>query len=150
MAFSMFVTPSTSSVCLLYCGCRVPYSYVLYHNPCQTVCSILCWTLLFYETPLRAHCTSQNEEGCAQWHLYVRFLDLRFARILGFEPANLGTKGQQATSRPPKPLRCTAIVSPRWLNPLNAKLNPICHLLALLGAYHILHVSRIRVNLSLI
>ena len=32
------------------------------------------------------------------------------------------------------------------INPLNAKLNPICHLLALLGAYHILHVSRIRVN----
>ena len=31
-------------------------------------------------------------------------------------------------------------------NPLNAKLNPICHLLALLGARHILHVSRIRVK----
>jgi len=31
-------------------------------------------------------------------------------------------------------------------NPLNAKLNPICHLLALLGAHHILHISRIRVN----
>jgi hypothetical protein len=29
---------------------------------------------------------------------------------------------------------------------LNAKLNPICHLLALLGAHPILHVSRIRVN----
>jgi len=31
-------------------------------------------------------------------------------------------------------------------NPLNAKLNPICHLLALLGAHHILHVSGIRVK----
>jgi hypothetical protein len=31
-------------------------------------------------------------------------------------------------------------------NPLNAKLNPICYLLALLGAHHILHVSRIRVK----
>ena len=31
-------------------------------------------------------------------------------------------------------------------NPLNAKLNPTCHLLALLGAHRILHVSRIRVN----
>jgi hypothetical protein len=28
---------------------------------------------------------------------------------------------------------------------LNAKLNPICHLLALLGDQNILHVSRIRV-----
>jgi len=32
------------------------------------------------------------------------------------------------------------------LNPLNAKLYPICHLLTLLGAHHILHVSRIRVK----
>ena len=32
------------------------------------------------------------------------------------------------------------------INPLNAELNPICHLLALLGAHHILHVSRLRVN----
>ena len=32
------------------------------------------------------------------------------------------------------------------INPLNADLNPICHLLALLGAHHILHVSRIRVK----
>ena len=31
-------------------------------------------------------------------------------------------------------------------NPLNAQLNPICHLLALFGAHHILHVRRIRVN----
>jgi hypothetical protein len=32
------------------------------------------------------------------------------------------------------------------INPLNAELNPICHLLALLGAHHIFHVSRIRVK----
>jgi len=32
-------------------------------------------------------------------------------------------------------------------NPLNAEFNPICHLLALLGAHHILHISRVRVNL---
>jgi hypothetical protein len=31
-------------------------------------------------------------------------------------------------------------------NPLNAKLNPICHLLALLGAHHILHISEVRVK----
>jgi len=31
-------------------------------------------------------------------------------------------------------------------SPLNAELNPICYLLALLGAHHFLHVSRIRVN----
>jgi hypothetical protein len=35
----------------------------------------------------------------------------------------------------------------RWqFNLLNAELNPICHLLALLGAHHIFHVSRIGFN----
>ena len=32
-------------------------------------------------------------------------------------------------------------------NPLNPELNPICYLLALLGAHHFLSVSRIRVKL---
>jgi len=32
-------------------------------------------------------------------------------------------------------------------NPLKPELNPICYLLALLGAHHFLHISRIRVKL---
>ena len=36
------------------------------------------------------------------------------------------------------------------LNPLNTQLNPICHLLELLGAHHILHISRIRVKVPCI
>jgi hypothetical protein len=28
-----------------------------------------------------------------------------------------------------------------FINPLKAELNPICHLLALLGSHHIFHVS---------
>jgi len=36
------------------------------------------------------------------------------------------------------------------LNPLNAELNPICHLLALLGTHLIFHVSRITVNYTYI
>ena len=32
------------------------------------------------------------------------------------------------------------------INPLNAELNPICHLLALLGVHLFLHVSRIMVK----
>ena len=35
------------------------------------------------------------------------------------------------------------------LNPLNTDLNPICHLLALLEAHHIFHISRIRVNICI-
>jgi len=38
--------------------------------------------------------------------------------------------------------RCPVVI-----NPSNAELNPICHLLALLGAHPILHVSGIRVKL---
>jgi len=34
------------------------------------------------------------------------------------------------------------------VNPLNTELNPICHLLALLGSHHILHISGLRVNIS--
>ena len=37
------------------------------------------------------------------------------------------------------------IGSEKIFNPLNAELNPICHLLALLEAQHILRISRIRV-----
>ena len=32
------------------------------------------------------------------------------------------------------------------VNHLNAELNPVCHLLALLGAHHIFHVSGLRVK----
>jgi hypothetical protein len=35
------------------------------------------------------------------------------------------------------------------INTLNAELIPICHLLALLGAHHILHVSRISVKIAI-
>jgi len=38
------------------------------------------------------------------------------------------------------------MVEKNIINPLNAELNPIYYLLALLGAHHFLHVSRIRVN----
>jgi hypothetical protein len=39
---------------------------------------------------------------------------------------------------------CRSLVRP--VNPLKTQLNPIGHLLALLGAHRVLHVSRIRVN----
>jgi len=40
------------------------------------------------------------------------------------------------------------LVNNSLFNPLIAKLNPICYLLALLGAHPLLHVSRIRINLA--
>ena len=50
---------------------------------------------------------------------------------------NVGSSNQSTQRNIPEDLS---------LNPLNTKLNPISHLLALLGAHHILHVSRVRVN----
>ena len=39
-----------------------------------------------------------------------------------------------------------SMLSNNILNRLNVELNPIRHLLALVGARHLVHVSRIRVN----
>jgi hypothetical protein len=39
---------------------------------------------------------------------------------------------------------CVYVCMNEWINPLNPELNPICYLLALLGAHHFLHISRIR------
>jgi hypothetical protein len=38
------------------------------------------------------------------------------------------------------------LVIASMFNPSKGDLNPICHLLALLGVHHILHVSRIKVK----
>jgi len=44
-------------------------------------------------------------------------------------------------------LNAACAVNCKWaINPLNAELNPICQLLALLGAHPFLHVSRTRVD----
>ena len=62
-----------------------------------------------------------------------------------FHVSRLWVKHQRTYSKPLLLLaRNTYLI---FFNPLKAKLNPNCHLLALLGAHHILHVSRIRVNM---
>jgi hypothetical protein len=43
----------------------------------------------------------------------------------------------------------TLVIAKRYgrrINPLSAELNPICHLLALLGDHPILHISGVRVK----
>jgi len=44
------------------------------------------------------------------------------------------------------PANCRSGNVEGYINPLKAELNPICCLLALFGAHHFLHVSRIRVK----
>jgi len=43
--------------------------------------------------------------------------------------------------------KTAAVPLASFIDPLNPELNPICYLLALLGAHHFLHVNRIRVKL---
>ena len=70
----------------------------------------------------------------------------------GLFPSGSYTTTLYAFSLPPCMWHCATmhVALPTYLillNPLNAKLNPICHLLALLEAHHIPNISRIRGNL---
>ena len=61
---------------------------------------------------------------------------------------NLASTGIRSLDRPARssvdiPTELLLIL----INPLDTKLNPICHLLKLLESHHIFHGSRIRVNL---
>jgi len=60
--------------------------------------------------------------------------------LVNFLPLNRNIKNSECLPTPCSPHKENAI------NPLNAELNPICHFLALLGAHHILLISRIRVK----
>ena len=55
-------------------------------------------------------------------------------------------RGERYSSYPQRPCWLRGSHSPLF-NPLKPELNPICYLLALLGAHHFLHVSRIGVKL---
>ena len=45
-------------------------------------------------------------------------------------------------------IRSNTVIERNAINPLKAELNPTCHLLALIGAHHILHVSGLRVKVK--
>ena len=87
---------------------------------------------------------------------------LRLGLPSGLFPSGFPTKTMYTTRLSPIRVTCPACLILLYLitrtmlgeeytiNPLNAKLNLICHLLALLGAHHILHVSRIRVKLLVV
>jgi len=45
-------------------------------------------------------------------------------------------------------VRLWLMLAKEFISPLNTELNPICHLLALLGTQHILHVIRVRIKVA--
>ena len=88
------------------------------------------WIPLVFRPPLTMvtqHCVTKNS-------LFGLYTVLRKKKkvcnaewsVLGFTAGNRRCSNEGADVR---------------INPLNAELNPICHLLALLGAHHILHIS---------
>ena len=72
-----------------------------------------------------------------------RLLHVTSSRLPADEP-----KYKTLFYRQHKFLNIFSITEPTFpINPLKPELNPICYLLALLGAHHFLHVSRVRVKL---
>ena len=73
--------------------------------------------------------------------LYELNIERTFQTIAPSEPVR-----PKLCDRPKAEIQPQSLVVPSEINPLNAELNPICYLLALLGAHHFLHVSGIRVK----
>jgi len=124
----------------------VLYALVMYTSPCTTRCytrsCLKATDLIFLLNLQAAACCSQNgalrvvRGGETFMYLliwecpwYWRSVKLRLLSLL--------------LAVLPIPVVNTFVV---LINPLNPELNSICYLLALLGAHHFLHVSRIRVK----
>jgi len=91
---------------------------------CRQNAYIIKGKYFYYNRPLRKIC------------IYIHISNLTI------NPIRLFCFNLKQSAHPP-PIRRFEFGFP---NPLNAELNPICHFLALLGAHHILHVSRMRVK----
>ena len=89
----------------------------------------------------------QNRVQC--WAVYVTVLNfggILSQNVLVWLVVWVGTKGFRVGCKKVCTVQCKFQGYPYYFNPLNAELNPICCFLALLGAHHFLHVSRIRVK----
>ena len=91
---------------------------------------LIFWFLLHVSNP-RVHL---QEEGCIYSYCTVRFTCFSISSLVG----------RRVYSSWKWILGFETCGTHQNINPLNPELNPICYLLALLGAYHFLHVSRIR------
>ena len=88
---------------------------------------------------------NKNQRDILIYQIYFGLEIYMFRTVDVYGSVHLSTNHIEITN---KMQPCTRIYYYIFINPLNAELNPICHLLALLGAHHIFHVRRIRVNCS--
>jgi hypothetical protein len=158
----MFVTepinPSRTSEYILNVKCPVGSIYSSNSSSkLQYPCSVK--SLLFIESQhfLRAQNTFLTEQQChSAKHGSNRRHLMKSGTCLSWQWSaqrqGMGRWEREATSQP-RGLNADSSVQVtkdrhNCINNLNAKLNPNCHLLALWGALHILHASRIRVKMG--
>ena len=87
--------------------------------------------------PLRRHQSRAHPPTFHPRQLHPGYLRIKFSNTV--PPRHLPTTRQASFA----PNRVKVMF---FFNRLNAELNPICYLLALLGAHHFFHVNRIRVK----
>ena len=84
---------------------------------------------------------------CCNWNS-IAFSNLSMLVLVCWHLIKIrAIKAVQKGTIMPRAVARTVYISAQCFNPLNPELNPICYLLALLGAHHFLHVRRIRVKL---
>ena len=81
------------------------------------------------------------------WTLQLRFVDFDFVNVLFNDSVHKKRTNYKCLLKLATWLYGSETQDSTILNRLKPELNPICYLLALLGAHHFLHVSRIRVKL---
>ena len=82
---------------------------------------------------------------CMPWSRNLATQQFCYPRLIN--PLNLGIHQNLFKNSVPAHRKTPVLkYKAQSINPLNSELNPICYLLALLGAHHFLHVSRIRVK----
>ena len=124
--------------------------HLIFAFSCKERYSICCWSRL-QQIAHTANPIATISCHCCSRHLWQPFLNYSVQKAPWVESPHTSTVTHKLfyrkvctelvfwTSRPTS--KCATF------NPLNHELNPFCYLLALLGAHHFLHVSRIRVKL---
>jgi len=115
-------------------------------------------------TAFRCLHVSDISSKLAQYHIPEKFvwilLFVQYPELFLYTPCHIPCAKESPSTRQLTALISTnvssntaygkvEVKSHSLLTLLNAELNPICHLLALLGAHHIFHVSGLRINFDI-
>ena len=137
-------TPHTVEQCSWICGL----------DSCGFGCRLAtgCITFMLWERPQTCFTKCVSEVLCSihkdelkPFITMPKYLVLQKTYLInhdGFTPIHSGSRQSVY-----KQLALRSAGGSILINPLNHELNPICYLLALLGAHHFLHVNRIGVKL---